>query len=124
MQSRKKYKPQKTTTVEALALEGVPTVPSKDEPDIAPDIVHARLGHTSASRIQRANRTSDGVPAVSSDDLSNLDCDGCDKGGSRKPHFHSRPVKYKFVKYGQRFHSDLAGPFPPDVHGNICPLLC
>ena len=122
MQSRKRYKPQKTTTVEALALEGVPIAPSKDAPDVSPDIVHARLGHTSASRIQRANRTSDGVPAVSSDDLSNLDCDGCDKGGSRKPHFHSRPVKYKFVKYGQRFHSDLAGPFPPDVYGNIYAL--
>ena len=113
LHSRKKQAVKRTQTMTALALEGRVEEPKVEDSDILPGILHARLGHTSATRIRRAYHTSEGIPGVSFDELCKLECDGCDKGGSRKPHFHKRPSKYRFVKFGQRIHSDLCGPFPP-----------
>ena len=124
LHSRKKASIKRNQTVNALALEGGLTQ-DKVEPglsEIMPSVLHARLGHTAATRIRRAYHTGDGIPNVDFDDLSRLECDGCDKGGSRKPVFHSRPTRFKFTSWGQRIHSDLCGPFPPDVHGNIYAL--
>jgi len=122
LHSRKHEKQNTTKTISALSIEGLNDPVPHDRSDIPPAVLHARLGHTAASRIRRAYHTGHGVPEVSFDDLSKLECDGCDLGGSRKPQFNARPDKYKFTKFGQRIHSDLCGPFPADVHGNTYAL--
>ena len=122
LHSRKRASLRKSLVISALAIEGLPAQKPDDIFPVPVDVLHARLGHTSATRIRRAFHVGIGVPSVPFDKLSELECDGCALGGSRKPHFHSRPAKFKFTKWGQRIHSDLCGPFPADVHGNIYAL--
>lgn len=80
---------------------------------ISDDLIHARLGHFSISRIRSA------IGKIRGIDLNQFkghaDCADCAKGAMRSRRFAKKNHKNKhekFTYFGQCVTSDLAGPFP------------
>ena len=83
---------------------------------VSADTVHARLGHPSAQRAERALSRSMGLPETPryAKHLQEH-CEGCRLGGARKRPLHDIPQQFQPKVFGDRIHSDLCGEFPPSV---------
>jgi hypothetical protein len=80
---------------------------------VSPDTVHARLGHPSAVRAQRALESSLGLPNTPNyKQRLQPHCEGCRLGGARKHPFHPVPEQFRPRVFGDRIQSDLCGEFP------------
>ena len=90
--------------------------------DLAAEVIdsqtlHSRFNHTSPRTLLKLHTRCTGIePSTGKHDHN--DCPACKQGGARKKPFPKR-FSNKFSYFGERISSDLCGPFPKSVHGDL-----